>query len=125
MASDGETAVQEAGLVDKFQLPPSILITVEVNLQLVLDFENPKTIEDLDIDYERLFSNWRYPSHKESYTQTIGRLVYESRRFEAIRYPSVRVKDKFNLAVFPQLLKKSSVIKIYDPDKVIENVLEG
>lgn len=46
MASDGETAVQEAGLIDKFQLPPSVLITVDVNLQVVLDLGDQEIIRD-------------------------------------------------------------------------------
>ena len=125
MAPDAQTAIAETGLIDKFKLPPRILITIDVSLQSILDLEERKIIEDLGIESERLFSNWRYPSHEESYTQTIGRLVYHSRRFEAIRYPSAKVRNKCNLAIFPERLKKTSVIKIYDPDKVIENILEG
>src|SRR3989338_91305 len=125
MAPDAQTAIEETGLIDKFQLPPRVLITVDVSLQSVLDLEDRKIVEDLGIESERLSSNWRYPSHEESYTQTIGRLVYHSRRFEAIWYPSAKVRNKYNLAIFPERLEKSSVIKIYDPDKVIENILEG
>jgi hypothetical protein len=125
MAPDAQTAIEEAGVIDKFKFPPRILITVDVILQSVLDLEEEKIVEDLGIDSERLFSNWRYPSNKESYTQKMGRLVHGSRRFEAIRYPSAKIGNKYNLAVFPERLKKASVIKIYDPDKVIENVLEG
>lgn len=125
MAPDAQTAIEEAGLIDKFRLPPRILITLDVRLQSVLDLEERKIVEDSGIEFERLFSSWRYPGDKESYTQTIGRLVYHSRRFEAIRYPSARVRNKYNLAIFPERLRKSSVIKIYDPDKVIESILEG
>lgn len=125
MAPDAQTAIEEAGLIDKFRLPPRILITLDVRLQSVLDLGERKIIEDSGIESERLFSTWRYPGDKESYTQTIGRLVYHSRRFEAIRYPSAKVRNKYNLAIFPERLKKSSVIKIYDPDKVIESILEG
>lgn len=125
MAPDAQTAIEETGLIDKFRLPPRVLITLDVRLQSVLDLEERKIIEDSGIEFERLFSIWRYPSYKESYTQTIGRLVYHSRRFEAIRYPSAKVRNKYNLAIFPERLRKSSVIKIYDPDKVIASILEG
>jgi hypothetical protein len=32
---------------------------------------------------------------------------------------------RYNLAVFPERLLKNSKIKIYDPDKIIEQVIQG
>ena len=125
VAPDIQTAIKETRLVDKFKLPPSIIITIDVNLKSVLDLENKSNLAELGIASKQLFSNWRYPSREESYTQKIGRLVYESKKFEAIYYPSVKVKNKYNLAIFSERLKKKSHIKIYDPDKVIKNILEG
>ncbi len=66
MAPDAQMAIEEAGLIDKFRLPPRILITLDVRLQSVLDLEERKIIEDSGIEFERLFSIWRYPGDKES-----------------------------------------------------------
>ncbi len=77
------------------------------------------------IDTNQLFSAWRIPMDKESYTQTLGRLIYESKKFEGIRYPSSKIKGKYNLALFPDRLKKGTSIKVYDPNKLVEQTNIG
>lgn len=127
MAPDPETAIAETIKPHNFRFPPKMIITIDVKLQHVLDLGNKHTLEDLGINTDQLFCAWRIPTNKEAYTQTLGRLVYESYKFEGIRYPSVveKGKSKYNLAVFPGRLKKGSNIKVYDPEKLVEQVLSG
>ncbi len=123
ISPDPATAIEECKKTGNFKIPPRIIITIEVNLQSVLDLEDPDIIKNFGIEEKKLLSPWRVPSYKESYTQTFGRLVYESKRFEGISYPSAKVDNKYNLAVFPDRLKKDSEIIIYDPDKTVESVI--
>lgn len=125
MAPDPETAIAETTKSHNFRFPPKMIVTIDINVQHILDIEDKQTINLLGIDPEKLFCAWRIPSNKESYTQILGYLIYESKKFEGIRYPSAVVKDKYNIAIFPDRLKKGSEVKVYDPDKLIEQVILG
>lgn len=125
MAPDPETAIAETKKRHNFKFPPKIIITIDVNTQSILDLENQHILESLGIDEEKLFCAWRFPRDKEAYTQTLGHLVYAAKIFEGIWYPSVIVKGKYNLGIFPDRLKKSSEIKIYDPEKLVEQAISG
>ena len=127
LAPDPETAIAE-GSRDKYLIPPSVLITIEVNLQKVINLEDRKTINALGINEQELYCLWRKIQDvdgKEAYTQIFGRMIYKSQGIEAIRYPSVVKKGKYDLAVFPERLKKDSELKVYDPGKKIRHVIKG
>ena len=55
----------------------------------------------------------------------LGIYSTNQKKFEGIRYPSAVLKDKYNLAIFPDRLKKGSEVKVYDPDRLIEQVVLG
>jgi RES domain-containing protein len=127
LAPDPTTALEETvgrGFLP-LKFPPKVLITIDVDIQTVLDLGNKKTIKQLGIDPKRLIQPWRIPRDKESYTQTLGRLIYESRRFEGLLYPSAKVSDKFNIGIFTERLQKGSKILVYDPDKLYSEELKG
>ena len=123
MAPDLQTAIEEPIKPYPFKFPPKIIITIDVNVQEIVDLEDTQIMETLGIDPNQLFCAWRVPSNIESYTQTLGRLIYESKNFEGIRYPSASVKNKYNLAIFPDRLKKGSKISVYDPEKLVKQVI--
>jgi RES domain-containing protein len=126
VAPDAQTAVREIIKDFQFRFPPKSLITIEVDLRYIADLEDRRTIETLGIDRDELFSPWRKIQdidRKKAYTQTLGEAIYNSKRFEGIRYPSAKVRGKYNLAIFPDRLKEKSRIKVYDPDKLLEQVI--
>lgn len=105
-----------------------MLVTIEVNLQRVIDLEDSKTINALGINEQELYCPWRKIQDvdgKEAYTQIFGCMIYESQVIETICYPSVVKKGKYNLAIFIKRLKKDSELKVYDPDKKISQVIKG
>ena len=127
LAPDPETAIAE-GSRDKYLISPSVLITIEVNLQKVIDLEDSKNISALGINEQELYCSWRKIQDvdgKEAYTQIFGRMMYESQVIETIRYPSVVKKGRYNLAIFINRLKKDSELKVHDPDKKISRVIKG
>jgi RES domain-containing protein len=124
LAPDPETAAKEALKSFSGYLPPRILLTVNVHLQKVLDIQSDEVIKELGIKTERLSGSWQL-SEKETYTQKLGRLVYESKYFEGIRYPSAQVAGKYNLAIFDRRLIPGSIIEIYDPNQNLKAKLSG
>lgn len=124
LAPDPETALKEGRKSFSAYLPPTAVITAEVGLQQVLDLQDENVVKELGIRRENLFMNWVL-ADKETYTQKLGRLIHESKLFEAIRVPSARVAGKYNLAIFPDRLFKSSKVIVYDPDQKIKAELSG
>jgi hypothetical protein len=103
-------------------------MTIEVNLNRVIDFGDLKVLDVLKIDAHDLAVAWRKVQNidsTEAITQKIGRAIYSNGCFEAIKYPSARIDGQYNLAVFPDRLMKDSKIVIYDPDKIIERAIYG
>lgn len=125
-APDAQTAVQETLKNINFRFSPKSIITIEVEVQEVVDLEDSKVIDVLGIEVDKLFLPWRKIQdidQEKAYTQILGELIYNSKQFEGIRYPSVKVEGKYNLAIFPDRLKKGSGVKVYDPDKLLEQVI--
>lgn len=128
IAPDPQTAVQETLQNINFRFPPKAIITIDVEVQEIINLKDEKTINTLGIYTEKLHRPWRKFQDiegKESYTQTLGKSIYEAQKFEGIQYPSAKVKGKYNLAIFPERLKKGSLITVYDPDKLLEQYLKG
>ncbi len=127
LAPDPETAIAESTR-DEILITPRSMITIEVNLQEVLDLKVPKVINALGIINKELYCPWRKIQDidgKKAYTQILGNLIYGAQIFEAIHYPSAKKRGRYNLAIFPKRLKKGSELKIYDPDRKIEQVIKG
>lgn len=124
LAPDPETAFKEALKSLSAYFPPRALVTVEVHMQRVLDLQDENVMKELDIRRERLSMSWIL-SEKETYTQKLGRLIYESKLFEGIRYPSAQVAGRYNLAVFPGRLLKGSLLEVYDPNQNLKAKLSG
>ena len=128
VAPDVQTAVQETLKNVPFRFSPKSIITIEVEVQKIVDLEDKKTIDALGLDVDKLFLPWRKTQdidQKKAYTQILGQVIYANKIFEGIRYPSTKVKGKYNLAIFPGRLKRGSHIKVYDPDKLLEQVIKG
>lgn len=128
LASDVQTAVQETLKNIHFRFSPKSIITIEVEVQNIVNLEDKKTTNTLGIDGDKLLSPWRKTQdidHKKAYTQILGQAIYESNRFEGIKYPSAKVKGKYNLAIFPDRLMSGSNIKVYDPERLLEQVIRG
>jgi RES domain-containing protein len=128
LAPNPQTALQEILKNINFRFPPKSLITIEVDTKCVLNFRAKKVISALGIEINRLFLPWRKIQdidQEKAYTQILGQVVYDSKIFEGIQYPSAKVKGKYNLAIFPDRLKKESSIKVYDPDKILEQAIVG
>jgi len=126
MAPDPITAIKEGEKSFDFKFPPKAIITIEVEVKDIINLEEQETIKKLGIIKSNLLRPWRETQdifEKEAYTQIVGRLIYESHKFEGIRYPSAKVEGKYNLMLFPDRLKNISQTSVYDPDKILEKII--
>lgn len=127
VAPDPQTSIEETITTPPFRFPPKVMITIEVNLQNVLDLSDLQNLTILGVDAGKLTLPWRKMQdidRQEAYTQTIGRLVFESKIFEGLLYPSAKVPGKYNLAIFPTHLKPGSSIMVYDPEGILKETIE-
>jgi len=124
LAPDQETAQKEALKSLSKYIPPRVFLTIDVLLSKLINLEEDQVIQLLGIKKELLSSNW-IVADGESYTQKLGRIIYESELFEGIRYPSAQVAGKYNLAIFSDRLQKNSFVKVYDPHHNLRGELEG
>lgn len=127
LALNPETATKESTR-GSFKFSPKVMMSIDVNISNVIDLGDSSVLKRLKIDQEDLSVAWRKVQNidnGEACTQKIGRAVFNCGCFEAIRYPSAMVKNRYNLAVFPDRLLKNSTIRIYDPDRIIEHVIQG
>jgi len=117
---------KENSKVFDFKFPPKVTITVEVEVEHIIDLQDGRVIRALGIEEHKLIKPWRYTQDvlgKEAYTQILGRLIYESAKFDGIRYPSAKVSKEYNLVIFPDRLKEISQISVYDPNQILKKII--
>ena len=127
-APNPESATKESVRGFSLKFSPKVLISIDITVSRVIDLGDSSVLKTLEIDPKKLLVAWRKAqniNNEEAYTQKLGRVIFASEQFEAIRYPSAMVKNCYNLAVFPERLLKTSRLKIFDPSGIIEQVLQG
>ena len=126
LAEDPITAFAEAWLVLQhpnvspltLHVPPLVHIAVDAVLLSVLDVTDASVQTALATTRQELSGDWRSIQAQglEAPTQTLGRICYESGRFDAIRYHSS--KNPLNgvcIAVLSERLREQAYLEVYDP----------
>ncbi len=96
---------------------PFLHFGIDGHLSRVLDLTHPMVMATLGLAVGEIHAPWRFiqASGGEAPTQTLGRLVYETGRIEAIFYASSKHKpDGRCLAILPERLSSPSWIEISD-----------
>ena len=97
---------------------PWVMITIEGTLTSVLDLTAQSVVRALGTSYQELTGAWRYVPGQtgEPPTHLLGRICHESKRFDGIRFPSSKNPPHgICVAIFPDRLKGSAYIEVYDP----------
>ncbi len=127
LALDPSTAYAEANRVhirawgtaspDAPALPPTVLISVRVRLDTVLDLTDAAVQQSLQTTLQELLRPWRRAQQRAEpiATQSMGQAVFDCGRYQAIRYPSVQSPSAFCLAIFPGRLTPSTFVEVVDP----------
>lgn len=104
-SEDMYTSIDETYYQKEQNHPPRIFISLEIQLNNVLDLCYEDNWEVLQTSYQELTGNWKYPLlTKPAPTQILGKAVYDSQRFEAIHFYTAKGGNRRNIVVFPELL---------------------
>lgn len=120
-ASDSRvTALREVGaLSDDREEPrsPDLILTIDVALERILVLDDPTLMADLGTDHDELLAPWLEDqiAGVEAATQRLGRLIFASKRFAAIRAPSAARENASNTVIFPARFTAAESVSIYDP----------
>ncbi|KOR38350.1 hypothetical protein AM228_01945 [Planktothricoides sp. SR001] len=112
-----ETATGLIGI----KAPPYLLLSLEYNLETVIDLTKSDHQNLLQTNMQELTGVW-LPSVFQGQTpptQTLGEAVYKSPNIEALKVPSAHDPNAYNLVIFPDKLSAKSVVKVYDPSGTI------
>ena len=126
LAEDSITSLAEVALIFRHpQAPPStfstplwVHIVVEGILQSVLDLTRPDVLSQLGTTQQEITGEWRsiQAAGAEAPTQMVGRVCYQTGRFDGIRFPSSKNPPTgVCLAVFPDRLTPPAFLEVYDP----------
>jgi RES domain-containing protein len=99
---------------------PRLLVTLELNLEKLIDLTQPETIQLLDLEQEELRAeDWRkvQAEGRESLSQCFGRAVFESGA-NGLLAPSARVPGGVNVVYMPENRCRASEAKVFEPEKL-------
>ena len=100
---------------------PRIILSVDLRLNTVLDLREKPTQQALGTNLQELTGAWLpSPSGQPAPTQRLGQACFDYGEIEALLAPSARDTRATNLAVFPDRLRDTSQIRVYDEDGIIE-----
>jgi RES domain-containing protein len=127
VAEDLETAFAEAHQTSAIvrrrkpgtSLPtrPTVLVSARAQLDTVLDLSVPAVQTALATNRAELVRPWRLAQRRGVVpTQQLGEAVFDSGLFQAIRYPSARLKGHCCFAIFTDRLTQTAFVEVYDPD---------
>jgi RES domain-containing protein len=99
-------------------MPPTVLVSARAHLTSVLDLAQGAIQGALGTNPRELAGSWRLtqPAGGMAVTQQLGQMVFESGRFDGIRYPSTRRPRSCCLAIFPDRLQAPAFVEVFDPD---------
>jgi len=127
LAEDPITALAEVALIFKHpqvptvtvQTQPWVIMSVRGILLSVLDLTNADVVTRLGSKRQELTGAWRLAEAETGNppTQILGRVCYETARFDAIRYFSSKNSPTgICVAVFCDRLTGPAFIEVYDPN---------
>lgn len=100
---------------------PRIVLSVDCRLSGVLDLRSGEVQEALATNLQELTGVWAAsPPEVPAPTQRLGRALYEYGEAEALLAPSARDPRATNLAVFPDRLGETSLLRVYDEAGIID-----
>lgn len=128
LASDPVTALQEVNAIIQTESgllgvkgPPRILLSVDYKLQAILDIFNPNNQSVLEATLSELIAPWK-PVNAQGLlapTQILGIAVHELQSIEALKVPSARDPNTYNLVILIERLRSDSSLRVYDDSGII------
>ncbi|HEY9681046.1 MAG TPA: RES family NAD+ phosphorylase [Oculatellaceae cyanobacterium] len=95
---------------------PTVALTIQVNLERVLDIADPAIQTALGTTATELTGPWRKQMIKKVFcpTQVLARAVYANGTIQGMRYPSARGVEFSNLIMWDERIAPPSFIEVRD-----------
>lgn len=112
---------QSASGLEGVKGAPHILISVEYQLKSVLDIVELIAQNTIETNLSELTASWRDVNAKGQIapTQELGRSVHSLGNIEALKVPSAKIPNAYNLVIFPDRLSGTSNVRVYDDSGLI------
>ena len=109
-----EAIYESAGIVVGARQPPRVMLSLDYDLQRVIDLRAEDTLASLKITADDLKQPWKIAQAEKRpvLTQRIGAAA-RAADIEALLVPSARVEDGTNLVVFTDRLRTGSRVILY------------
>jgi RES domain-containing protein len=104
-------------------LPPHTIVSIWVKLERVLNLSSPKYCQAAGVNWQELNQHWEYNQdilRIAAYPQRVGQLAYDREDIEGILFTSTKVTNTLNLVIFPERVRSSSVVELYDPQNELK-----
>jgi len=100
---------------------PLIVLSIYYQLNAVIDITNFDNQQALATNLQELTGNWRLMNAlgQIAPTQILGEAAYNLQTIEALKVPSARDPNSYNLIVFPDRLSANSSLRVYDDSGTI------
>lgn len=126
LSREPETSLSESNAHARhYHLPfemPKVTVAVKIILELVLDLSVAKNRRKMPETLKTLLAvDWRAANQtgEEALTQAVGRAAF-SAGLQGLLVPSREAVKGVNLLVFPGNLSDRSVVKVMEPEKLIQ-----
>jgi len=96
---------------------PTTVLTIKVSLKHVLDLTKDSTIAALDMTQNEILCPWQEFMIKDLPVPThiLADAVYQSGRYQAIRFPSSKETGAINLMIWMDKIEPPSFVEVHDP----------
>ena len=97
--------------------PPLTIYAIHVKLNRVLDLADKAVVDALGTNFAELKEAWaqQMKNGDPVPTHILAEAVYDSHRYQAIRFLSVEHKGGINLVVWTRKIRKPCFVEVYDP----------
>ncbi|MBX3077114.1 RES family NAD+ phosphorylase [Candidatus Obscuribacterales bacterium] len=95
---------------------PTVQLTIQVNLERVLDLTDKNVLTALGTTVDELTGPWRKQMIKKLFcpTQVLANTVYANGSIQAMRYPSAQGHDYSNLIIWEERVQLPSFVQVRD-----------
>jgi RES domain-containing protein len=96
---------------------PTTVLTIKVNLEHVLDLTKASIITALGMTQSEILCPWQEFMIKDLPVPThiLADAVYQSGRYQGIRFPSSKETGAINLMIWMDKIKTPSFVEVHDP----------
>lgn len=117
-AAQGEASQRGLAALKPNKVDTRIQMDMKVKLESVLDLGNAGIRRRLQSSIQELKSPWKgglIPPYSWSATWLLGQAVYESERFDGIRFPSAQVNQHYCVLILTERISKSAKLAAHRP----------